>query len=168
MRHLALNLLLAFVWALLAGRLSPLTLLVGFAVGAAVIGALRDVLDGSRYLRAMIGAAELVLVYSAELLVSSIELARDILRLRPAFRPAFVRVDVSDLRPGPTVLLANLVSLTPGTLSVDLEPDASAIYVHALYATAPERIRSDVRRLAERIRAAEGEPRKATRERRAS
>jgi multicomponent Na+:H+ antiporter subunit E len=34
-------------------------------------------------------------------------------------------------------VLANMISLTPGTLSLDVAPDRSAIYIHAIMVSTP-------------------------------
>ena len=41
-------------------------------------------------------------------------------------------------------LLANLITLTPGTLSVDVSEDRRTLYVHALDCSDPEQFRRDI------------------------
>jgi multicomponent Na+:H+ antiporter subunit E len=41
-------------------------------------------------------------------------------------------------------LLANLITLTPGTLSVDVSADRRTLYVHALHCANPLAIRRDI------------------------
>tara|TARA_Y100000815_G_scaffold48462_1_gene39614 strand:- start:609 stop:836 length:228 start_codon:yes stop_codon:yes gene_type:complete len=41
-------------------------------------------------------------------------------------------------------LLANLITLTPGTLSVDVSSDRRTLYVHAIDASNPEQTRRDI------------------------
>jgi multicomponent Na+:H+ antiporter subunit E len=67
------------------------------------------------------------------------------------------------LRPGivacPTVVeteielmsLANLISFTPGTLTLEVSEDRSTVYVHALHIASPGEVRTRVRRLEERL-----------------
>jgi multicomponent Na+:H+ antiporter subunit E len=43
-------------------------------------------------------------------------------------------------------VLANLISLTPGTLSLDVSPDRRVLYVHAMdLAGGPDALRTDIR-----------------------
>ena len=42
-------------------------------------------------------------------------------------------------------LLANVVTLTPGTLSLDVSPDRSTLYVHAMFLESPEALRRDIK-----------------------
>ena len=41
-------------------------------------------------------------------------------------------------------LLANLITLTPGTLSVDVSDDRRILYVHAIDCSDPDRLRQDI------------------------
>jgi multicomponent Na+:H+ antiporter subunit E len=43
------------------------------------------------------------------------------------------------------VLLANLITLTPGTLSLDLSDDRTVLYVHAMYLTDPDELRREIK-----------------------
>lgn len=156
MSFLALNLMLGLIWMFLTGTVSIPNLLVGVIAGFVAIAALRPVLGSARYVRAVGGTLRLLVGFARELVVANLHLARDVLRPVPPFCPGFVAFDASDLPPIETVFLANLVSLTPGTLTVDADDEGKTLYIHALYADDPDRIRADVRRLANLIHAALG------------
>jgi multicomponent Na+:H+ antiporter subunit E len=91
-----------------------------------------------------------------ELVIANVHLARDILSPVPPFQPGFVRFDIRDLGPTQTVLLTNLVSLTPGTLTVDVDDQGDTLYVHTLYAQDPASVRHGIRRFANLIHSATG------------
>ena len=156
MNYLALNLLLAIVWTFLYGDFSTGNLLVGFLVGLIGIAFSRPVLGGQRYIHSVVGVVRLTVAFLRELVVANVHLARDILRPVPQFRPGFVRFDAADLGPAQTVLLANLVSLTPGTVSVDLDERGDTLVVHTLYAHDPASVRQGIRRFANLIHGASG------------
>jgi multicomponent Na+:H+ antiporter subunit E len=156
--YLTLNLLLAIVWMLLRADFSIGGLLGGFLVGFIAIGFGRVASGSSAYVRATCGLVMLSLGFLRELVISNLQLARDLLRPHPPFRPGFVRFPVADLRPPETVLLANLISLTPGTVTVDIREDGTELVVHSLYAGDPERMRRALRRLADLVRTAVGAP----------
>jgi multicomponent Na+:H+ antiporter subunit E len=154
--YLALNLLLAIVWMFLYGDFSIMSLAVGFLVGLVGITFSRPVLGSDRYLRSVMGVFRLAAGFTRELVLANVQLARDILRPDPPFRPGFLRFDIRDLGPTETVLLANLVSLTPGTVTVDVDDQGYTLYVHTLYAQDPAAVRRDIRRLANLIHGATG------------
>jgi multicomponent Na+:H+ antiporter subunit E len=157
MSHLTLNLLLGIVWMLLLGDFTTGNLLMGLAVGFLAISFSRPLLRSQRYVRAVIGSFRLVIGFLRELTLANVQLARDILSPVPPFVPGFVAFDVKDLPPTETVALANLVSLTPGTLSVDLDDDGYTLYVHTLYAQDPEETRRGIRKLANLVHGALGD-----------
>ncbi|AGP36564.1 Na+/H+ antiporter subunit E [Sorangium cellulosum] len=156
MNRLALNLLLAIVWVLLQAELSLGGLVLGFFVGFGAIALTERALGRSGYSRAAAGVLALAWSFVRELVLSSLTLARDILRPRPAFQPAFVRLDVRDLSPVETMLLACLVSLTPGTLTVDVGSEERALYIHSLYAQDPAELRGRLHRFVHLIQRAAG------------
>ena len=47
-------------------------------------------------------------------------------------------------------VLANLITMTPGTLSLDVSPDRKTLYVHAMYINDPEALRCDIKENLER------------------
>ena len=158
MIHFALNLLLAIIWMLLSSDFSLRGLLIGFLIGFLAIGFGRAATGSGTYVRATIGILRLGLGFLRELVISNLQLAWDLLRPHPPFRPGFVRFPVGDLGPPETVLLANLISLTPGTLTVDIRDDGTELIVHSLYAGDPDQVRLAMRRLADLVHAALGAP----------
>lgn len=149
----AVNLLLAVIWILLQADFSLAGLLTGLAVGFFAIALARE----GAYARSFIALVRLFARFAWELLVANLTLARDILRPSPAFQPGLVRIDVENLGESGSALLANLISLTPGTLTVDMGEHGQPIYVHTLYASDPAEVRRQILRLAARIRAVSGE-----------
>jgi len=74
-----------------------------------------------------------ILFYLKELVVSSSVLTYDVVRPRKSFKHGIVAVPI-DVK-SDTVLLAliNLISMTPGSLVVDLTPDKKTLFVHSMY-----------------------------------
>jgi len=48
-------------------------------------------------------------------------------------------------------VLANLISLTPGSLSLDVSPDGKTLYVHAMFADDPDETRRRIKTGFERL-----------------
>ncbi len=136
----ALNLVLALFWAMATGEVTLLAIGSGFLVGMLVLHLVGPVLGDSRYAIRFFLAINLALFFLRELLASSVRVAIDV--LRPAFtmRPAIIRVPLEVRDDVQITLLANLISLTPGTLSIDVSEDKSHLYVHAMYGDDPEQV----------------------------
>jgi multicomponent Na+:H+ antiporter subunit E len=73
-------------------------------------------------------------VFLWDLVVSSIQVARAVLSPRDITRPRLVTVPLRVRSPAGITMVANFISLTPGTLSVDVSPDRSTLLVHDLLA----------------------------------
>ncbi len=79
--------------------------------------------------------------YLREVVAGALRIAWDVFHPRPRLRPVLVRVPLPDLPDTKKLLLANLVTMTPGTLAVDLIHRDSVLLVHSLYdAHRPERL----------------------------
>jgi len=91
--------------------------------------------------------------YLKELVLSSLYVAYDIITPKDLMRPGIVKVPI-DLKSDTAIIaLANLISMTPGSLTVDMTPDKKAIYVHAMYLFDKEKFIQKIKTdLEERIR----------------
>lgn len=134
----ALNLALALLWAMAQGEVTLLSIASGFLVGMVVLHLVGPVLGDARYAVRFLRAIGLTIFFLKELVVSSVRVAIDVLRPRFTMRPAFIQVPLDVTSDIEITLLANLISLTPGTLSVDVSDDKKHLYVHAMYGDEPE------------------------------
>ncbi|TVR42999.1 MAG: hypothetical protein EA394_02250 [Bacteroidia bacterium] len=74
-----------------------------------------------------------IVYYLKELVLSSLYVAYDIITPKDLMRPGFVEVPVDLKSETAIIALANLISMTPGSLTVDMTPDKKKIYIHAMY-----------------------------------
>lgn len=75
----------------------------------------------------------LVVFVLYELLISSLQVALDIVRFRQKSKPAMIEVPIHCETEMQLALLANLLSLTPGTLSVDISAKKDFLLVHVMF-----------------------------------
>lgn len=88
--------------------------------------------------------------FAREVLVSAVRVAADVLSPRPHMRPAVIHVPLDVRTDGQITLLAILITLTPGTLALDVSPDRRSLIVHAMFAADADRVRRDIKRGFER------------------
>jgi multicomponent Na+:H+ antiporter subunit E len=86
----------------------------------------------------------LVLLFLYELLLSGLRVARLVLTPRMQLKPGIFAYPLKVDRNFEITLLANLITLTPGTLSVDVSDDRKTLYVHAIDCADPEQTRRDI------------------------
>jgi multicomponent Na+:H+ antiporter subunit E len=146
----ALNLILAFTWALATGSLSERNLVLGFVVGLVVLQLVGSAVGDARYGTRLFRIAALATIFLKELLVSSVRVAMSVLSPRLTMEPAVIAVPLDVDSDAEITLLANLISLTPGTLSIDVAEDRSCIYVHAMYGGDPDELAREIKDTFER------------------
>jgi multicomponent Na+:H+ antiporter subunit E len=93
---------------------------------------------GARRLQA---AAALAASFLVDLLVSSVLLGLHVLKPRHVWHMATVPVSIEPCSDRELVVLSTLITLTPGTLTVDVSRDRATLYVHVMAAKDPERTR---------------------------
>ncbi|SEA67224.1 Na+/H+ antiporter subunit E [Rubrimonas cliftonensis] len=151
----AINLLLAGLWAALAGAFTPANLVMGFAVGFVALWAAKPLFarEDGYFLRAP-RLTWLAAVFLYDLVVSSLAVAAEVLRVRPRNRPGIVATPL-DARSGAELLtVSSLVTLTPGTLSLDVSDDGGTLYVHGMFVEDAEELRGSVAALKAPVRRA--------------
>ncbi len=71
--------------------------------------------------------------YIWKLIIANLLIAYDILTPKMRFNPGIIEVDLEPSSKFGLLLISNLVSMTPGTLSIDLDLERSKLIVHVLY-----------------------------------
>lgn len=132
------NVLLAVIWVAISGKIDPGNLLLGFALGFLVMFVAGRVIGSANYAPRLLQAFELVAFFLWDLLLSNFAVAMDVLRPRPHLRPGVLAVPLDARTDAEITLLAALVALTPGSLSLDVSADRQTLYVHLMHLDDPE------------------------------
>ncbi len=133
MKQLITNIVLAVIWAAVTGTISLANLVIGFILGYLVMLIAAPAIDAENYTRRMRLGVVFIFYFIKELVVSSVRVAKDV--MTPGFKMQSGIIGIpmdceSDLE---KTLLANFISLTPGTLSVDIPNGGDILYIHAMY-----------------------------------
>lgn len=144
MTLLLINLLLALAWAAMTGSFSPANLLFGFALGAVALFLIRGQVGSLGYFVRASRILALALLFLKELVLSAWRVAVLVVTPRMDVRPGIFAYPLTVDRDFEITLLANLITLTPGTLSVDVAADRKTLFVHAIDCTDPERMLRDI------------------------
>lgn len=137
---------LALFWAAITGNFGGLNLLLGAAVGGLALFLLRGAFAPPRAVLKVRQFLSLALLFLYELAASAVRVAVLVLtpNLTAALRPAVVAFPLTVKSDAEITLLANLITLTPGTLSIDVSEDRSVLYVHVLQLSTPEALIADI------------------------
>jgi len=128
-----MNILLAFIWVALTGKFLYSNLLFGFLLSYAIIWVMTRGQKQVTYFRRVPQVIGFFLFFFKELIKANIEVAYDVITPRDHMKPGIIGVPLdaeSDLE---ITLLSNFITLTPGTLGLDVSTDRKTMYVHAMY-----------------------------------
>lgn len=133
-------LFLAAVWTLLADRPSLAEFAFGLAAAAAVVRFLAAPVWplGRWNLRKTPTLIYLLGYFLWEVVKSNVAVALLVIRPRLDLKPGILAYPLTVRRPGQITALANMITLTPGTLSVEVSEDHKVLYIHCLDASDPE------------------------------
>ena len=142
-----LVLILALGWTAATGALSLPNLLLGMAVGAIGLYVVREHVGQPTLWPRIRRLVALLWLFLRELFISALRVARLVLRpdMDKHLNPAVIAFPLSLTSDAEITLLANMITLTPGTLSVDVSTDGRILYIHALDVTDREAFIAEIR-----------------------
>lgn len=138
-------LLLTVAWVAWTGVVTLGNVLEGAVLSALLLALLRFPRRRGVRLSKVPKAIGLFLYFLKEVLLSNASVARSILSPASSLSPGIVAVPLDLTSDAGIATLANLITLTPGTLSLDVSPDRRTLYVHALHVDDPEAFRREVK-----------------------
>ncbi|MAN76406.1 MAG: Na+/H+ antiporter subunit E [Rhizobiales bacterium] len=125
---------LSLVWAAVTGSFTLLNLLLGAFVGAMAVLFIRDRVDRPHMTRRFVRAISLAALFFYELALSAWRVAILVVspNMEKRLAPGIIAYPLTVTSDAQITLLANLITLTPGTLSVDVSNDRATLYIHVL------------------------------------
>lgn len=146
------------LWVALWGDVSAGNILGGLIVAVGVVAVARPVgvtgLEGTFF--RPIAALHYGLYFLRELVVANLVVAWEIITPRTKINRAIVAVPMHTTSAGVVTLVANTITLTPGTLTIDVNESPRdddeqlvdrTLYIHVLHFVDVERVRCDVLKL---------------------
>lgn len=140
-----LNILLALAWTALTGQFDPVNFMSGFVLGYLVLWLVQGVVGPSNYFKKVPQVISFVLFFVGALIRANLRVAYEVITLTHTMRPGVVAVPLELQTDAAITLLANLITLTPGTLSLDVSADRRVLYVHTMYVDDVEQFRREIK-----------------------
>ena len=138
------NVLFAIAWSFVTGSFAMINLVFGFVLGAAALYLIREQVGSVGYFSRFRRVVSLALLFLYELILSAWKVAKLVLSPKMDINPGIFAYPLVVDRDFEITLLANLITLTPGTLSVDVSEDQRTLYVHTIDCRDPEQTRRDI------------------------
>lgn len=138
---------LVFIWAALWASVSPAVVVSGLLLSAAIlllypapaprpVGAFRP-----------LPAVRFAIYFVYKLVQANLVVAWEVITPKSRINQGVVRVPIEGASDAVVTLVANAISLTPGTLTVEVRRGPTVLYIHVLHLRSVEQVRRDVRRL---------------------
>jgi multicomponent Na+:H+ antiporter subunit E len=138
------NVFLAFLWIILFQSSSLIDFVVGFLVSFGLLSILER-----RYGRTGLYALGFLMNVLWQVIVSSVEVAWVLIQPRLKIAPGIVAIPLDVTQDFQIATLASAITLTPGTLSVDVgrdtETGGQVLFVHTLFTDDPEGLRRRIK-----------------------
>lgn len=150
MRILALNMALALGWAALVGSFTLPALIMGFILGYCAVWVARPLFGETTYFERVWRLLRLAVLFIYELVVSSLRVVWDVVTPNHLSRPGIIAMPLDAETDTEILVVANLISLTPGTLSMDISEDRRTLYVHGMFVEDPDALRDELKQGMER------------------
>ena len=128
-----MNLLLTIVWVFLTGSMAFGNFLFGFLVSFFVLWLISRHEENRKYFVIIPRIIGFFFFFLYELIKANIEVAMDVITPKFYMKPGIIQYPLDAESSAEISLLANLISLTPGTLSLDVSDDKKVLYIHAMY-----------------------------------
>jgi multicomponent Na+:H+ antiporter subunit E len=132
-QRLFLNITLMLVWTALTGSYSFVNFVFGFVLSFVLMWVINIGGDDNKYFTTIPKLIVFILYFIKELVKANLEVAYEVTTPNLNMKPGIVGVPLAASTDLEITLLANLITLTPGTLSVDVSDDRKVLYVHAMY-----------------------------------
>ena len=139
-----INTFIALGYIGVQGQFSLSGFLIGFALGYLALWLTGPLYGRSRYFQRVPKTIRLAGFFLVELLLSTLRVFWDVVTPGHISRPGIVGVPLNAESDMEILLVANMISLTPGTLSIDLSEDRQTLYVHVMFLDDPDRFRKSI------------------------
>ncbi|GAB4480185.1 MAG: Na+/H+ antiporter subunit E [Anaerolineales bacterium] len=138
------NILLALLWSFLSGVFNPANLLFGYLIGYLALFFSRRLFAPSNYFGVVERLGRFIFFFVYELFLANFRVAYEVLTPRHNMHPRVIALPLKARTDFEITALAILLSLTPGTLSLDVSADKRVLYIHAMFAEDEEEVRKDI------------------------
>lgn len=148
--QILINLLVAILWVFLQSNFTVASFIFGYLIGIFLLFILRYFFDFDFYIRRVWAFIKLSILFAVELTKANVDMVKVVLRPKLNHTPGIIAVRTkleSDIE---ISLLAALISLTPGTISMDFSADNKTIYIHAIDVEDEDEFRADIHNSFER------------------
>ncbi|QUG42501.1 Na+/H+ antiporter subunit E [Psychrobacillus sp. INOP01] len=130
--QILLNVLIALTWMFLSVSFKPTTFIVGYLLGLLMLFMLRKSFSSRFYMDRLWAVIKLASLFLKELVLSNFSVLKLIVQPTMPIRPAIFAMPTVLEQDWEITLLSSLITLTPGTVVIDISDDNKTLYIHSI------------------------------------
>jgi multicomponent Na+:H+ antiporter subunit E len=141
------NILLTLIWVFLTDGYEFNNFLFGFILSFIILWILSGAenKNSKKYFKIIPRIISFIFFFLWELTKANIQVAYEVSTPKFNMKPGIVAVPLDAKTDLEITLLANLITLTPGTLALDVSTDRSVLYIHAMYVEDKQEFIADIK-----------------------
>lgn len=143
--QLLVQIFVAMTWMALQNVWTGTQFVLGFILGLVGAYVISRQTKTRFYFSRLLAAIELLIVFLYELVKSTLRVCYIVLHPELPAAPGLIAVPMDVKSDIQITVFAGLITLTPGTFSIDIADDRSTLYVHALEMGDPEETVTDLK-----------------------
>lgn len=138
-------LILALIWTAITEELTLPNLFIGFVLGYLILFASQHVVGAGGFLAKFPRFIRFSLFFAKELIIANFRVAYDIITPTYHMHPGIIALPLDARTDTEIATLSNLITLTPGTLSLDLSSDRKVLYIYTMFVDDKEKIIREIK-----------------------
>src|SRR5699024_5890818 len=142
--QIIINLLIAVLWMFLQSSFTMGSFIFGYLIGIFLLFILRYFYAFDFYMRRVWAFVKLCILFAVELTKANLDMVGVVLKKEMNHKPCVVAVRTKLETDIEISLLAALISLTPGTITMDFSDDNKTLYIHAIDVDDLDEFRDDI------------------------
>ena len=132
-KNFLMNLLLSFIWVALTGSLYYFNFLFGFLLGFFILWIMNRQEEDRRYFNKVPKTIGFLFYFLYEMIAANVQVAYDVITPKYFFKPGIIRYPLEATTDIEINLLSTMISMTPGTLILDISEDKRSLFIHVMY-----------------------------------
>jgi len=130
--QILINIFVAILWMFFQDDWGALSLASGYIVGVIITFSMRRFFNKPFYLYTLYAIIKLFLIFIKETILSGILVIREVIRPQIKITPGIFKLETSLESDVEVTLLSMLITLTPGSVVMEVTPDNKYLYIHAM------------------------------------
>lgn len=132
-KRFLLNVVLTLVWIALTGSFTYVNLFFGFTISFLVLWVISQTPEDRKYFSFTFKVIGFFFFFLFEMIKANLQVAVEVMSTKYKMKPGIVRFELEAKTDLEITMLATLISLTPGTLVIDISDDRKVMYIHGMY-----------------------------------